>query len=271
MAAKTQEILRVEDLHVEVDGKSILKGVNLTINAGEVHALMGRNGSGKSTLSYALMGHPKYTVTKGKIYFRGTDITEMTVDERARLGLSLAFQYPVAIPGVSVSNFLRAAVKAKRGKDVPVKEFRAELKKVMGELGVPNEFLSRYINDGFSGGEKKRLEIMQLSMLKPSLAVLDETDSGLDIDALKTVSEGINNLLKSVTPESECGILLITHYQRILNYVKPEFVHIFEDGKIIKTGDSDLSLKLEEQGYEWVSGSVQTEAQNASLDLASKS
>lgn len=266
MAAKTKEILRVEDLHVEVDGKAILKGVNLTINAGEVHALMGRNGSGKSTLSYALMGHPKYTVTKGKVFFKGTDITQMTVDERARLGLSLAFQYPVAIPGVSVSNFLRAAVKAKRGKDVPVKEFRAELKKVMGELGVPNDFLSRYINDGFSGGEKKRLEIMQLSMLKPSLAVLDETDSGLDIDALKTVSEGINRL---VTPESECGILLITHYQRILNYVKPEFVHIFEDGKIIKTGGSDLSLKLEEQGYEWVSGSNQT--QNASLDLASKS
>jgi Fe-S cluster assembly ATP-binding protein len=266
MASKTKEILRVEDLHVDVDGKSILKGVNLTINAGEVHALMGRNGSGKSTLSYALMGHPKYTVTKGKIYFQGTDITQMSVDERARLGLSLAFQYPVAIPGVSVSNFLRAAVKAKRGKDVPVKEFRAELKKVMGELGVPNEFLSRYINDGFSGGEKKRLEIMQLAMLKPSLSVLDETDSGLDIDALKTVSEGINRL---VTPDSESGILLITHYQRILNYVKPEFVHIFEDGKIIKTGDSDLSLKLEEQGYDWVSN--QAQASNTSLDLASKS
>ncbi|MBP7861875.1 Fe-S cluster assembly ATPase SufC [bacterium] len=253
MAAKTpaKEILRVENLHVEVDGKSILKGVNLTINSGEVHALMGRNGSGKSTLSYALMGHPKYTITQGKIIFLGQDITEMSPDERARLGLSLAFQYPVAIPGVSVSNFLRAAVKAKRGKDVPVKEFRAELKKVMGELGVPNEFLSRYINDGFSGGEKKRLEIMQLEMLKPSLAVLDETDSGLDIDALKTVSEGVNRL---VTPESESGILLITHYQRILNYVKPHFVHIFEDGKIIKTGGSELSKKLEEEGYDWVPG-----------------
>lgn len=257
-----KEILKIEDLHVEVDGKSILNGVNLTINAGEVHALMGRNGSGKSTLSYALMGHPKYTVKQGKVVFRGQDITNMSPDERARLGLSLAFQYPVAIPGVSVSNFLRAAVKAKRGKDVPVKEFRAELKKVMSELGVPNEFLSRYINDGFSGGEKKRLEIMQLSMLKPSLAVLDETDSGLDIDALKTVSEGINRL---VTNESECGILLITHYQRILNYVKPQFVHIFEDGKIIKTGGSDLSLKLEEQGYDWISNQAGT------LDLASKS
>lgn len=245
--SSAKNLLSIKDLHVEVEDKEILKGVNLEIKAGEIHALMGRNGSGKSTLSYALMGHPKYIVTKGRILYKGLDITEMATDERARLGLTLAFQYPVAIPGVSVSNFLRASVKAVRGKEIPVKEFRKELKEVMDRLGVPKQFLSRYINDGFSGGEKKRLEIMQLAILKPQMAVLDETDSGLDIDALKTVSDGINSLVSD-----ESAILLITHYQRILNYVKPDHVHVFHEGKIIQSGGPELSEKLEELGYDWV-------------------
>jgi Fe-S cluster assembly ATP-binding protein len=194
-----------------------------------------------------MMGHPRYRITKGKITFKGEDITEMTPDQRARLGLALAFQYPVAIPGVSVSNFLRASLKAVRGRDIPVKEFRAELKTQMTKLGVKNEFLSRYVNDGFSGGEKKRLEILQLSLMQPTLTVLDETDSGLDIDALKTVAEGVNALVTK-----ETAILLITHYQRILNYVEPQFVHVFAEGRIIKSGGSELSKELEERGYEWV-------------------
>ncbi|KAF1857378.1 hypothetical protein Lal_00007168 [Lupinus albus] len=246
MTAK-QPILQIIDLHAKVEDKEILKGVNLTINGGEVHAIMGRNGSGKSTLSYTLMGHPRYQVTSGKMLYKGQEISEMSPDERAKLGLALAFQYPVAIPGVSVSNFLRATTKAVRGKEIPVKEFRQELKAQMAKLGVKDEFLSRYINDGFSGGEKKRIEILQLSLLKPALAILDETDSGLDIDALKTVSEGINAL---ATPET--GILLITHYQRLLNYVQPQFVHVFQDGQILKSGGPDLALELEERGYDWV-------------------
>jgi Fe-S cluster assembly ATP-binding protein len=246
MTAK-QPLLSIQDLHVQVEDKAILKGVNLEIFPGEVHAIMGRNGSGKSTLSYTLMGHPRYHVTEGKILFKGQDIVEMPPDERARLGLALAFQYPVAIPGVSVSNFVRASVNAVRGKEVPVKEFRQELRGQMKKLGVADDFLSRYINDGFSGGEKKRLEILQLSLLKPALAVLDETDSGLDIDALKTVSEGINAL-----SNPETAILLITHYQRILNYVEPQFVHVFQDGQIIKSGGSELSQELENRGYDWV-------------------
>jgi Fe-S cluster assembly ATP-binding protein len=242
-----EPLLVIENLHVNVEEKEILKGVDLTIYPGEIHALMGRNGSGKSTLSYTLMGHPRYRITKGKITFKGEDITEMTPDQRARLGLALAFQYPVAIPGVSVSNFLRASLKAVRGRDIPVKEFRAELKVQMTKLGVKNEFLSRYVNDGFSGGEKKRLEILQLSLMQPTLTVLDETDSGLDIDALKTVAEGVNALVTK-----ETAILLITHYQRILNYVEPQFVHVFAEGRIIKSGGSELSKELEERGYEWV-------------------
>ncbi len=209
---------------------------------------MGRNGSGKSTLSYTLMGHPRYVVTGGSIKFKGQDISTMEPNERAKLGLALAFQYPVAIPGVSVSNFLRASVNAVRGRDIPVKEFRLELKAQMKKLGVADQFLSRYVNEGFSGGEKKRLEILQLSMLKPALAVLDETDSGLDIDALKTVSEGVNALTSS-----ETSLLLITHYQRILNYVHPQFVHVFQDGRIVKSGGAELSLELEQRGYDWVS------------------
>jgi Fe-S cluster assembly ATP-binding protein len=241
-------MLVIENLYVAVDGKEILKGVNLQINAGEVHAIMGRNGSGKSTLSYTLMGHPRYRVTSGSIIYKGTNIVDLPPNERAKLGIALALQYPVAIPGVSVANFLRAATKAVRGKEVPVKEFRQELKAQMGALGVKDEFLSRYVNDGFSGGEKKRLEILQLTVLKPSLAVLDETDSGLDIDALKTVAEGINALAKPDT-----AVLLITHYQRILNYVEPQFVHVFQDGKIVKSGGRELALELEERGYDWVS------------------
>lgn len=243
----TKEILRIEDLHVEVEGKPILKGVNLTINAGEVHALMGRNGSGKSTLSYTLMGHPRYTVTSGRVLYHGKDLLEMSVDERARSGIYLAFQYPVAIPGVSVSNFLRAAVKARRGVDVPVKEFRKELKEHMAKLGVDNQFLSRYVNEGFSGGEKKRLEILQMALLKPDFSLLDETDSGLDIDALRTVSDGINAL-----SNEDNAMLLITHYQRMLDYVTPNFVHVMHNGEIIKSGGSELAKELEAKGYDWV-------------------
>jgi Fe-S cluster assembly ATP-binding protein len=243
----TKEILRIEDLHVEVEGKPILKGVNLTINAGEVHALMGRNGSGKSTLSYTLMGHPRYTVTKGRALYNGKDLLQLPVDERARSGIYLAFQYPVAIPGVSVSNFLRASVKARRGVDVPVKEFRKELKEHMAKLGVDNQFLSRYVNEGFSGGEKKRLEILQMALLKPDFALLDETDSGLDIDALRTVSDGINALANE-----DNAMLLITHYQRMLDYVTPNFVHVMHNGEIIKSGGSELAKELEAKGYDWV-------------------
>lgn len=248
----TIPLLEIVDLHVKVEDKEILKGVNLTINAGEVHAIMGRNGSGKSTLSYALMGHPRYKVTSGKMLYKGQEISEMSPDQRAKLGLALAFQYPVSIPGVSVSNFLRKTVNAVRGRDIPVKEFRLELKALMAKLGVKDEFLSRYVNDGFSGGEKKRLEILQLSMLNPSLAILDETDSGLDIDALKTVSEGVNALSKADT-----AVLLITHYQRMLNYVQPQFVHVFQDGKIVASGGSELALELEDRGYEWVTSEMQ--------------
>ncbi|HEY9682499.1 MAG TPA: Fe-S cluster assembly ATPase SufC [Oculatellaceae cyanobacterium] len=246
MTAK-EPLLLIENLHVSVEDKEILHGVNLKIYPGEIHAIMGRNGSGKSTLSYTLMGHPRYHITQGSVVFKGQDITEMTPDQRARLGLALAFQYPVAIPGVSVSNFLRASLKAVRGREIPVKEFRQELKVQMKKLGVRDEFLSRYVNDGFSGGEKKRLEILQLALMAPQLTVLDETDSGLDIDALKTVAEGVNSLVTTDT-----AILLITHYQRILNYVEPQFVHVFADGQIIKSGGSELAKELEERGYEWV-------------------
>lgn len=246
MTANTP-ILRIKDLHVEVEGKEILRGVNLTINAGEVHALMGRNGSGKSTLSYVLMGHPKYTITKGSVEYKGQDLLAMGADERSRAGMYLAFQYPVAIPGVSVSNFLRATVKARRGQDIPVKEFRKELKENMAKLGVKDEFLSRYVNDGFSGGEKKRLEILQMALLKPDMALLDETDSGLDIDALRTVAEGINAL-----QTKDNAVLLITHYQRLLDYVTPQFVHVMQAGQIVKSGNSELAKELEAQGYDWV-------------------
>lgn len=240
-------ILEIQSLHANVGDKQILRGVNLTIGAGEVHAIMGPNGSGKSTLSNVILGHPKYTITSGDILFRGESILKLATDERARLGLFLSFQYPTALPGVTIGNFLKSILKAHRGKDVPVKEFKQELKTAMDLLEVPQSFIGRYVNDGFSGGEKKRAEILQMNLLKPVLSILDETDSGLDIDALRIVSEGIN-----ANRNPERSILLITHYQRMLNYIVPDFVHVFADGRILETGGKDLSLKLEEVGYDWI-------------------
>ena len=235
------------DLHVEVEGKEILKGVSLRINSGEVHAIMGPNGSGKSTLANTLMGHPKYTLTQGTIFFKGENITELKVDERARKGVFLAFQYPTAIPGVSVTNFVRTAMKAVRGADVPAREFRTLIKEKMDFLNMDLSFASRYVNDGFSGGEKKRLEMLQMALLAPQFAVLDETDSGLDIDAIKIVSDGINALRGPAI-----GMLLITHYQRLLDYVKPDFVHVLSEGQIVKSGGPELAKELEITGYDWI-------------------
>ena len=245
--------LEIRNLHVALeDGTEIVKGVDLAVDRGEKHAIMGPNGSGKSTLAYALMGHPAYEVTEGEILFDGEDLTELGADERAQRGLFLAFQYPHAIPGVTVTSFLRSAINANRkatggGEDdpVPIPEFRTNLLSAMEELKVPRELASRYLNDGFSGGEKKRVEILQMAMLKPKIAVLDETDSGLDIDALKIVANGVNSL---VGPEM--GALVITHYQRILDYVTPDFVHVFVDGRIVAEGGPELAHKLEANGYE---------------------
>jgi Fe-S cluster assembly ATP-binding protein len=245
--------LELKNLHVALeDGTEIVKGVDLTVSSGEVHAVMGPNGSGKSTLAYAIAGHPAYEITSGQILLDGADITEAGADERAQAGLFLAFQYPQAIPGVTVTNFLRQALNAMRkaraggvADPIPVPEFRKELLAQMDRLKVSRELASRYLNDGFSGGEKKRVEILQMAMLKPSIAVLDETDSGLDIDALKIVANGVSDL---VGPDM--GALVITHYQRILNYVKPDFVHVFVDGAIVEEGGPELAEKLEASGYE---------------------
>jgi Fe-S cluster assembly ATP-binding protein len=245
--------LEIRNLHVALeDGTEIVKGVDLDVDRGQKHAIMGPNGSGKSTLAYALMGHPAYEVTEGQILFDGEDLTELGADERAQRGLFLAFQYPHAIPGVTVTSFLRSAINANRkaasgGEDdpVPIPEFRTNLLAAMEELKVPRELASRYLNDGFSGGEKKRVEILQMAMLKPKIAVLDETDSGLDIDALRIVANGVNKL---VGPET--GALVITHYQRILDYVTPDFVHVFVDGRIVADGGPELAHKLEAEGYE---------------------
>jgi Fe-S cluster assembly ATP-binding protein len=245
--------LEIRNLHVALeDGTEIVKGVDLEVDLGQKHAIMGPNGSGKSTLAYALMGHPAYEVTEGQILLDGEDVTELGADERAQRGLFLAFQYPHAIPGVTVTSFLRSAINANRkaasgGQEdpVPIPEFRANLLAAMEELKVPRELASRYLNDGFSGGEKKRVEILQMAMLKPKIAVLDETDSGLDIDALKIVANGVNKL---VGPET--GALVITHYQRILDYVTPDFVHVFVDGRIVAEGGPELAHKLEAEGYE---------------------
>lgn len=238
-------LLEVTDLHAEIEGKAILKGLSLTIKAGEVHAIMGPNGSGKSTLANVLMGHPSYKITSGKILYKGKDITVLSVEQRARQGMFLAFQYPTAIPGVTVANFLRTALKAvSEDEKQAVKFFRKKLKEKMGLLGMDFKFATRYVNDGFSGGEKKRLEILQMAILNPEFAILDETDSGLDIDALRIVSEGINRL---AGPEK--GILLITHYQRMLDYVKPTFVHVLRDGRIEKSGGPELAKELEKTGY----------------------
>jgi len=236
----------IENLHATIEGKPILKGLSLTINRGEVHALMGPNGSGKSTLSNVLMGHPKYQITQGKITFKGQDITTLRTDERAKRGLFLAFQYPLAIPGVPVSKFMRMSLQSLKGKDLSLTQFAKDLKEKMAEIGIERSFSTRYINEGFSGGEKKRHEILQFSLLQPEMAILDETDSGLDIDALKVVSSRIQ---KARSPER--GILLITHYQRILNYIEPDFVHVLADGRIIKSGNKELAHKLEEKGYDW--------------------
>ena len=240
-------MLSIENLHVSVDDTEILRGVSLRINLGEVHAVMGRNGSGKSTLANVIMAHPAYEITSGDIKFKGTPLEEMEVFERARAGMFLSFQYPSSIPGVQVGTFLRKSVSAVRGDEAPTaREFRKELKSHMDALEMDKSFLARYVNDGFSGGEKKRLEILQMLLLNPSLALLDETDSGLDIDALRVVAEGIN----SITPRAGC--LLITHYQRLLDHVKPDYVHVMIDGKIVKTGGADLAVKLEAQGYDWI-------------------
>jgi Fe-S cluster assembly ATP-binding protein len=236
---------RVEDLRVTVDEKEILKGVNLEVNKGEVHALMGPNGSGKSTLANTLMGHPRYKVTGGRILYKGDDITDLPVDERAKRGMFLAFQYPLEIPGVKVRQFLRMALKSVSGKDVKVSEFRKLLNEKMKQLEVNPAFAERYLNEGFSGGEKKRNEVLQMAILQPELAIMDETDSGLDIDALKIVSDGINALRGP-----DLGILLITHYQRMLNYVTPDFVHVLVDGRVVRSGGKELALELEERGYD---------------------
>ncbi len=245
----TKPLLHLEDLYVEIEGKEILKGVTLTVNPGEIHALMGRNGAGKSTLTHTLMGHPQYKVTRGKIHFRGEEITTLPVEERARKGIFLAFQYPTAIPGVSVGNFLRSSLKVIRGAEVPIREFRTKLLEQFAVLKIPKEFAARYVNDGFSGGEKKRLEILQLALLNPSLCLLDETDSGLDIDALKVVSDGINQYMGP-----KHAVLLITHYQRILDYVHPQFVHVMIDGRIVQSGGPELARELEAKGYDWLDG-----------------
>ncbi len=243
------EIIKIIDLKAKIGETEILKGVNLTIHSGEVHAIMGKNGSGKSTLSNIILGHPNYSITGGDILFKGESILALKPDERARLGIFLSFQYPTAIPGVTVTNFLRTILKGIKGKDMPVKEFRQIVKKETSELKIEDSFLGRYVNDGFSGGEKKRNEILQMSILKPYLSILDETDSGLDIDALKTVCDGINK-----NRNQDSAILLITHYQRMLNYVVPDKVHVFMDGKIVLSGDKNLALELEEKGYDWVVG-----------------
>jgi Fe-S cluster assembly ATP-binding protein len=253
--------LVIKDLHANVEDKEILKGVNLTVRPGTIHAIMGPNGSGKSTLAYTLMGHPGYTVTSGEAWYKDQNILELDADERSKLGVFLAFQYPVAIPGVTVANFLRTAINAHRaeeGKDpkttaLPVAQFRKDLRERMAGLEIDESFVRRYLNEGFSGGEKKRVEILQMAMLKPSLAIMDETDSGLDIDALRIVAQGVNTL---VTQQPEMGVLVITHYQRLLNYIKPDFVSVMMDGRIVRDGGPELALELEEKGYDWIKEEV---------------
>jgi Fe-S cluster assembly ATP-binding protein len=239
--------LEIRNLHVRTEDREILRGVDLTVRTGELHALLGPNGSGKSTLANTIMGHPSYEVTEGQILFDGEQLNELAPHERAKLGLFLAFQYPVAVPGVSVANFLRMAINAQRGEDpIKVKEFGEQLGHAVQLLDVDRAFTSRHLNDGFSGGEKKRAEILQMAMLKPQIAVLDETDSGLDIDALRTVAEGVAKL----HAEQGLGALIITHYQRILDYVKPQFVHILMDGRIVMRGGPELVARLEREGYD---------------------
>jgi Fe-S cluster assembly ATP-binding protein len=238
-------VLAIKDLHAAVEGKEILRGVDLEVPQGEVHALMGPNGSGKSTLAYTVMGHPKYEVTGGSVSYRDQDILELAPDERAKLGLFLSFQYPTAIPGVTMHNFLRTATKAIHGDELPPREFRKLVAEQMERLKMDPSFATRYVNDGFSGGEKKRAEILQMGVLRPEIAILDETDSGLDVDALRTVAEGVEGLRGP-----DLGVLLITHYQRILNYVTPDRVHVMYRGRIIKSGGAELALEIESTGYD---------------------
>jgi len=246
-------VLEIRNLHASIGGKPILKGVNLTVKQGEIHALMGRNGSGKSTLAYALMGHPAYHVDEGQILFDGQDVLAMQPDERSRVGLFLAFQYPVAIPGVTVANFLRSAINARRkeknpeDKGISIPDFRKLLTARMNSLQINPDFAGRYLNEGFSGGEKKRAEILQLATLEPKIAILDETDSGLDIDALRVVATGVNSLIGP-----DLGVLVITHYEQFLNYIRPEFVHIMFEGRIVEEGGFDLAEKIQAEGYDWV-------------------
>lgn len=241
--------LKIQDLHVEIEGKEILKGVNLEISTGEIHAIMGPNGTGKSTLSSAIMGHPKYEVTQGTITLDGEDVLEMEVDERARAGLFLAMQYPSEISGVTNAEFIRAAINSRReeGDEIPVMQFIRKLDAKMDILDMDEEMAERYLNEGFSGGEKKRNEILQLLMIEPKLAILDEIDSGLDIDALKVVSKGVNEMRGE-----GFGCLIITHYQRLLNYITPDFVHVMMQGKVVKEGGPELAKQLEAEGYDWI-------------------
>jgi Fe-S cluster assembly ATP-binding protein len=248
--------LEIRNLHVSAEDKEILKGLDLSVSKGEVHALMGPNGSGKSTLANAIMGHPELELTEGEIFFEGAEITDADPEERSRAGLFMAFQYPVAIPGVTVAKYLRMALNAHREArgegQVSLKEFRRDTEAAMELVNIPKEFSSRYVNDGFSGGEKKRMEVLQLAMLRPKMAVLDETDSGLDIDALGVVAEGVNRFASS-----EMGVLIITHYQRILHLVEPDFVHVMYDGRIVKRGGPELVGELEAKGYGWIREEVE--------------
>ena len=251
--------LQIRNLHVSAEGKEILKGLDLEVSRGEIHALMGPNGSGKSTLANAIMGHPALEITDGEIVFEGEDITDADPEDRARAGLFMAFQYPVAIPGVTVAKYLRMAINAHREardeQQISLKDFRRDTEAAMELVNIPREFSSRYVNDGFSGGEKKRMEVLQLAMLLPKIAVLDETDSGLDIDALRVVAEGVN---KVAGPDM--GVLIITHYQRILHLVEPDFVHVIYDGRIVKEGGPELVSELEAKGYGWIREEVEAAA-----------
>jgi Fe-S cluster assembly ATP-binding protein len=248
-------LFQVENLHAGIEGEEILKGVDLTINRGEIHALMGPNGSGKSTLAYIVAGHPNYEVFEGRVLYKGESVLEMGADERAQLGMFLAFQYPTTIPGVSMANFLRLAVNSVKGEDdgeggkkrIAPREFRRMLREKMQMLNIDESFATRYLNEGFSGGEKKRAEILQMAMLEPEFCIMDETDSGLDIDALRTVSEGVNKLYND-----EMAMLLITHYQRLLNHIKPQFVHVMLGGRIVESGGPELAEALEAKGYDWL-------------------
>jgi len=261
----SEPILVIDDLHASVEGKEILKGVSLQLPRGEVHALMGPNGSGKSTLANVLFGHPDYTSTSGKIIFKGSDITALNPDERSKLGMFLAFQYPVEVTGVSLLNFLRTAINAHKESDIPVREFRKMLKEKLEMLGMDFSFTRRNLNEGFSGGEKKRNEVLQMALLEPELAVLDETDSGLDIDAIRIVSNAVNTLRGS-----DRSFLVITHYMRILNYLDPDVVHIMLDGRIVKSGGPELAHELEEKGYDVIRREFGMEAEEEKKELAVK-